>query len=420
MASQNKSVKKEKKITSKKRAEVKKSQEEKNLESAKDNFSTNINFGKNFLKNINIKVVGVGGGGNNVISRIKDRKFEGVELVAINTDVQGLRHSRADKKIQIGKNLCRGLGAGMDPERGMKAAEEDLEEIMKVVEGTDLMFLTAGLGGGTGSGASPIVANVAKKSGALVVAVVTKPFLFEGEKRIEVAEEAWSRLYNEVDAIVTINNDKIFTLIDEKTPILEAFLKIDDILKQGLDSIIQLIAQPGLINLDFNNIKSILSEAGSALMGIGRAQGEERAKKAAQMAIESPLLDINIDGARRVLFNIVGTNDLSLVEINEAARIITQSVAKDAQIVFGAGFDNTLRKGEIKITVIAGGFEEEKTIRSLPLDIKLPIKEESISEESNNLIKNEESEDNSESILKKFIAQNDLETPAFLRRKKKN
>jgi len=227
-------------------------------------------------------------------------------------------------------------------------------------------------------------------------------------------------LYNEVDAIVTINNDKIFTLIDEKTPILEAFLKIDDILKQGLDSIIQLIAQPGLINLDFNNIKSILSEAGSALMGIGRAQGEERAKKAAQMAIESPLLDINIDGARRVLFNIVGTNDLSLVEINEAARIITQSVAKDAQIVFGAGFDNTLRKGEIKITVIAGGFEEEKTIRSLPLDIKLPIKEESISEESNNLIKNEESEDNSESILKKFIAQNDLETPAFLRRKKKN
>jgi len=291
---------------------------------------------------------------------------------------------------------------------------------MKAVEGTDLMFLTAGLGGGTGSGASPIVANVAKKSGALVVAVVTKPFLFEGEKRIEVAEEAWSRLYNEVDAIVTINNDKIFTLIDEKTPILEAFLKIDDILKQGLDSIIQLIAQPGLINLDFNNIKSILSEAGSALMGIGRAQGEERAKKAAQMAIESPLLDINIDGARRVLFNIVGTNDLSLVEINEAARIITQSVAKDAQIVFGAGFDNTLRKGEIKITVIAGGFEEEKTIRSLPLDIKLPIKEESVSEESNNLIKNEESEDNSESILKKFIAQNDLETPAFLRRKKKN
>lgn len=384
------------------------------------------------LKNIRIKVIGVGGGGNNIVSRMKDRRVEGVELVAINTDLQGLKHSRADVKIQIGKNLCRGLGAGTDPERGMKAAEENLNDIIKVVEGTDLIFLTAGLGGGTGSGASPVIANIAKQKGALVVAVVTKPFSFEGEKRMEIAEEAWSRLYNEVDAIVTISNDKVFTIIEETTPILEAFNKIDEILRQGVDSIVQLIAQPGLINLDFNNIKAILSNAGSALMGIGKASGEERAKRAAMMAINSPLLDLSIDGANRVLFNILGTKDLSLVEINEAARIITQSVAKEAQIVFGAGFDSSLKNGEVKIIVIAGGFnKEERVLPTPPLEIKIPVieeKEEILSnnrdKEKSNHEKNKSSlekelDKDKEEILKKIMAEEDYEIPAFLRKKKK-
>ncbi len=372
------------------------------------------------LKNINIKVIGVGGGGNNIVSRMKEKKIEGVELVAINTDLQGLKHAKADIKIQIGKNLCRGLGAGTDPERGMKAAEEDINDIVKVLENTDLVFLTAGLGGGTGSGASPVIANLAKQKGALVVAVVTKPFSFEGEKRMEIAEEAWARLYNEVDAIVTISNDKVFTIIEETTPILEAFNKIDEILRQGVDSIVQLIAKPGLINLDFNNIKAILTEAGSALMGIGRAQGEERAKRAAQMAISSPLLDLSIDGATRVLFNITGPKDLSLMEINEAARIITQSVAKDAQIVFGAGFDSNLKSGEIKITVIAGGFtQEERVVHTPSLEIKIPIVEEKKPDQEQEKKNNKDEEENQkEDILKKLMERDDYEIPAFLRKRK--
>ncbi|MGB9680800.1 MAG: cell division protein FtsZ, partial [Minisyncoccia bacterium] len=273
-------TKKEKPDLKPKAKKEKKEEKNQKRELSPSNFSV--------LRNINIKVIGVGGGGNNIVSRMKERKIEGVELVAINTDLQGLKHSKADVKIQIGKNLCRGLGAGTDPDRGMKAAEEDINDIVKVLEKTDLVFLAAGLGGGTGSGASPVIANLAKQKGALVVAVVTKPFSFEGEKRMEIAEEAWARLYNEVDAIVTISNDKVFTIIEETTPILEAFSKIDEILRQGVDSIVQLIAQPGLINLDFNNIKTILTGAGSALMGIGKAQGEERAKRAAQIAISSP------------------------------------------------------------------------------------------------------------------------------------
>ncbi|MGE4554672.1 MAG: cell division protein FtsZ [Candidatus Paceibacterota bacterium] len=415
-----------KKNTLKKKAQRKPPEGKKKTESSKikEKKEDSLKSFSSILKSISVKVIGVGGGGNNVVSRMKEKRLEGVQLVAINTDLQGLRHSKADVKLQIGKNLCRGLGAGMDPERGQKAAEENIDEIVKIIEGTDLIFLTAGLGGGTGSGASPVIANLAKQKGALVVAVVTKPFSFEGEKRTEIAEEAWSRLYNEVDAIVTISNDKVFTIIDEKTPILEAFAKIDDILKQGVESVVQLIAQPGLINLDFNNIKTILSNAGSALMGIGRASGEERAKKAAQMAISSPLLEISIDGATRVLFNILGSRDLSLIEINDAARIITQAVSKDAQIIFGAGFDNNLRKGEIKITVIAGGFQrEEKMYPSSPLEIKIPVLEETSTELAKNNQsldgKSEDEEEAKEDILKKLLENQDYETPAFLRKKKK-
>jgi len=358
---------------------------------------------KFLTKNIRIKIVGVGGAGGNVVTRMKEKKIDGVEFITINTDTQGLYNTKADIKLQIGKEICRGLGAGMDPTRGREAAEENIEEINQVIQGTDMLFLTCGLGGGTGSGASPIVANLAKQSGALVIAVVTRPFVFEGEKRLEIAEDAWSKLFNEVDALVTIPNDRIFNIIDEKTPILDAFIKVDDVLKQGVEGMVNLIAYPGLINLDFANLKTILTEAGSTLLGIGKSKGQERAKKAAELAISSPLLDISIDGARRVLFNVAGGKDMSLVEIHDAARIITESIAKDAQVVFGASFDNDLRKGEIKVTVVAGGFGEEfrETSRVLPLEIKVPVSEEESKEE-------EEKEEAKE-----------FEIPAFLRRKNK-
>ncbi len=355
---------------------------------------------KKFLtKNIRVKIVGVGGAGGNVVTRMKEKKIEGVEFITINTDTQGLHNTKADIKLQIGKEVCRGLGAGMDPTRGREAAEENIEEINQIIQGADMLFLTCGLGGGTGSGASSIIANLARQSGALVIAVVTRPFVFEGEKRLEIAEEAWSRLFNEVDALVTIPNDRIFNIIDEKTPILDAFIKVDDVLKQGVEGMVNLIAYPGLINLDFANLRTTLTEAGSTLLGIGKAKGQERAKKAAQLAISSPLLDISIDGARRVLFNVAGGKDMSLVEIHDAARVITESIAKDAQVVFGASFDNDLRKGEMKVTVVAGGFGEEfkETSRVLPLEIKIPVNEEEKKEEK----------------AKEF------EIPAFLRRKNK-
>ena len=359
---------------------------------------------KNFLtKNICIKIVGVGGAGGNVVTRMKEKKIEGVEFITINTDAQGLHSTKADIKLQIGKEICRGLGAGMDPIRGREAAEENIEEINQIIQGTDMLFLTCGLGGGTGSGASPVIANLAKQSGALVIAVVTKPFVFEGEKRSEIAEDAWNKLFNEVDALVTIPNDRIFNIIDEKTPILDAFIKVDDVLKQGVEGMVNLIAYPGLINLDFANLRTILTEAGSNLLGIGKSKGQERAKKAAQLAISSPLLDISIDGARRVLFNVAGGRDMSLVEIHDAARMITESIAKDAQVVFGTSFDNDLKKGEIKVTVVAGGFGEEfkETSRILPLEIKIPVSEE------------EKNEEEKEEQAKEF------EIPAFLRRKNK-
>jgi len=359
---------------------------------------------RNFLtKNIRIKIIGVGGAGGNIVTRMKEKKIEGVEFITINTDTQGLHNTKADIKLQIGKEICRGLGAGMDVTRGKEAAEENIEEINQIVQGADMLFLTCGLGGGTGSGASPIVANLAKQSGSLVIAVVTRPFVFEGEKRLEIAEDAWSKLFNEVDALVTIPNDRIFNIIDEKTPILDAFIKVDDVLRQGVEGMVNLIAYPGLINLDFANLRTILTEAGSTLLGLGKSKGQERAKKAAQLAISSPLLDISIDGARRVLFNVAGGKDMSLVEIHDAARIITESIAKDAQVVFGASFDNDLRKGEIKVTVVAGGFGEEfrETSRVLPLEIKIPVSEEKSKEK-------EEKEETKE-----------FEIPAFLRRKNK-
>ncbi len=362
----------------------------------------------NVSQKVCLKIIGVGGAGGNVVTRLYDKRIEGIELIAINTDLQSLKHTKADVKIQIGKNTCRGLGAGMDPLKGREAAEEDIEEINKAIQGGDLVFIAAGLGGGTGSGASSIVANLARQSGALTIAVVTKPFSFEGEKRLEIAEEFWQKLFNEVDSIVTIPNDRVFNIIDEKTPILEAFYKIDEVLREGVKGISDLITFPGLINLDFANIKTIMTNAGSSLLGLGKSKGAERAKIAAKKAVSSPLLDISIDGATKVLFNVSGGRDMSLVEINNAARVITESIAKDAQVIFGTSFDKELNKGEIKVTVIAGGFEKEmRELGSpLPLGIKVPIEVEEEKPKDEN--------------IKKMIEENkELEIPAFLRKKKK-
>ncbi len=303
-----------------------------------------------------IKVVGVGGGGGNAVTRMFDAQIKGVNFIAINTDAQDLHNTKAQTKIHIGKNLTRGLGAGMNPDIGRQAAEENRDEIQDVLKGADLVFITCGLGGGTGSGASSVIADAAHDVGALVVAVVTKPFSFEGKKRSAIAEEALLLLRDRVDTLITIPNDKVLNLIDKNTSIIGAFTIIDDILKQGVQGIADLITYPGIINVDFADIKAIMASAGSALMGVGRATGENRAVTAAKAAINSPLLDISIDGASGVLFNVSGGIDLGMTDVNEAAKVITESIDPDAKIIFGATHDNRLKKGEVRVTVIATGF----------------------------------------------------------------
>ncbi len=303
-----------------------------------------------------IKVVGVGGGGGNAVTRMVNAQIKGVDFIAVNTDAQDLHHTKAQLKIHIGKNLTRGLGAGMNPDIGRQAAEENRDEIQDALKGADLVFITCGLGGGTGSGASPIIADAAKDVGALVVAVVTKPFGFEGAQRSKIADEAMTQLRDRVDTLITIPNDRIHNLIDKNTSILDAFGIVDDILRQGVQGIADLITYPGIVNVDFADIKVIMSEAGSALLGIGKASGEDRAVNAAKSAINSPLLDVSIDGARGVLFNVSGGADLTMTDINEAARVITESIDSNAKVIFGALHDPRLKKGEVKVTVIATGF----------------------------------------------------------------
>lgn len=306
-----------------------------------------------------IKVVGVGGGGGNAITRMMNAQIKGVDFIAVNTDAQDLHHTKAHLKIHIGKNLTKGLGAGMNPDIGRQAAEENRDEIQEALKGADMVFITAGFGGGTGSGASPVIAEAARNIGALAVGIVTKPFTFEGSQRIRIAQEALVTLKDRVDTLITVPNDKVLNLIDKNTSLIEAFGIIDDILRQGVQSIADLITYPGIVNVDFADIKVIMSEAGSALMGIGRSTGENRAIVAAQSAINSPLLDISIDGAKGVLFNVSGGSDLAMSEINDAARIITESIDPEAKVIFGALHDERLKKGEIKITVIATGFSQQ-------------------------------------------------------------
>lgn len=304
-----------------------------------------------------IKVMGVGGAGGAAINRMVDAGVSGVDFVAVNADAQALHHSKANEKVHIGQKTTKGLGAGADPELGRRSAEESKEDIAKAVEGADMVFVTFGAGGGTGSGAGPIVAQMAKAAGALVVGFATKPFAFEGEKRRRNAESSIEKLRAHVDTLITIPNDKLLQTIDRRTPLLEAFKVADDVLRQGVQGISDLITVHGLVNLDFADVKTIMADAGSSLMGIGRASGENRAIEAAQQAISSPLLEISIDGARGILFNVIGGLDMSMHEINTVAETITTAADSEANIIFGATINPDL-EGEIIVTVVATGFDE--------------------------------------------------------------
>jgi cell division protein FtsZ len=334
-----------------------------------------------------IKVVGVGGGGSNAVNRMIEAKIQGVEFIAINTDAQALNRSNADIRLRIGDVLTKGLGAGANPEIGQRAALESKEELAGILQGADMVFITAGMGGGTGTGAAPVIAQIAKENGALTVGVVTKPFGFEGRVRLTQADKGVAVLKENVDTLITIPNERLLKIVEKNTPMLEAFRTADDVLRQGVQGISDLITITGLINVDFADVKTIMCQAGSALMGIGMAKGENRAVTAAKAAVESPLLETTIDGAKGVLLNITGSSNLGLYEVNEAAAIISDAADPDANIIFGAVIDESLGD-EIRITVIATGFE--KTSRKLF---------------------NRENPD-----IKPFISDDDLVIP-FLRRK---
>lgn len=384
-----------------------------------------------------IKVVGVGGAGGSAVNRMKDAGLSGVQFIAMNTDAQALHNSKADVKIHLGKEATGGLGAGADPSKGEQAAHESSDEIKGALEGADMVFVTIGAGGGTGSGAGHVVAQIARDLGILVVGVATKPFSFEGEKRRVNAEWAVAQLGRQVDTMITIPNDRLLQTIDRRTPLLETFKIADDVLRQGVQGISELITEHGLINLDFADVKAIMSNAGSALMGIGRASGDDRAAQAAQQAIESPLIEVSIDGAKGVLFNVTGGYDMSMSEIQEAAEIITSAVSPDANIIFGATLKPEL-EDELIITVIATGFDSaffEEQAASLdmpgartssqPGTAKNLLDEKMV--ESVNLELDKEDpaatfadDHNGSTDIWNQPEEDEDDTPAFLRRRKKN
>ncbi|KKR78512.1 MAG: Cell division protein ftsZ [Candidatus Nomurabacteria bacterium GW2011_GWA2_40_9] len=397
-----------------------------------------------------IVVIGIGGSGKNAINHMINSKVKGVTFISMNTDTQDLHNSLAEKKIHIGKNLTKGLGAGMNPEVGKKAAEETKSEIQDVIKGADMIFIACGMGGGTGTGAAPIVARAAKEQGILTVAVVTKPFFFEGQHRTKLAEKGIEELAKEVDAIIVIPNDKLLQLAEKNTNFKDAFATCDNVLRQAVEGISDLITTPGIINVDFADIRAIMSDAGSALMGIGLSSGEKRAENAALMAINSPLLEVSIHGAKGVLFAISGGDDITINEIQEAAKIITESIDKDAKVIFGTIHDDKLKKGELKVTVIATNFPTDmprKTLFSTTLikDNSTIVKEENaqmIKKEIHNTIQNQNQNQsqmpnqglnlNNNDFLKKIEKKSEVEeiiieddaddwsaVPAFLRRTKK-
>ncbi len=377
-----------------------------------------------------IKVVGVGGAGGSAVNRMKEAGLGGVQFIAMNTDAQALHNSKADVKIHLGHSTTNGLGAGADPAVGEAAANESRDEIRDALEGADMVFVTIGAGGGTGSGAGHIVAEIARELGILVVGVATKPFSFEGEKRRQNAEWAIAQLGRKVDTLITIPNDRLLQTIDRRTPLLETFKIADDVLRQGVQGISELITEHGLINLDFADVKAIMSNAGSALMGIGRASGEDRAAEAAQQAIESPLIEVSIDGAKGVLFNVTGGYDMSMSEIQEAAEIITSAVSPEANIIFGATLKPDL-EDELIITVIATGFDseyfddaEEATVSSTTSTDSIP--EEEVQAINMDLEQQDAAasfaDEPSGNIWDQATPEEDDESdmPAFLRRRKKN
>ena len=380
-----------------------------------------------------IKVVGVGGAGGSAVNRMKDAGLNGVQFIAMNTDAQALHNSKADVKIHLGHNTTNGLGAGADPAVGEAAARESIDEIRESLEGADMVFVTIGAGGGTGSGAGHVVAEVARDLGILTVGVATKPFSFEGEKRRANAEWASAQVGRQVDTLISIPNDRLLQTIDRRTPLLETFKIADDVLRQGVQGISELITEHGLINLDFADVKAIMSNAGSALMGIGRASGEGRAAQAAQQAIESPLIEVSIDGAKGVLFNVTGGYDMSMAEIQEAAEIITSAVSPDANIIFGATLKPEL-EDELIITVIATGFDnayyqQQAEELTAPVEQAPAVQTQSISEAVDDIdmdLSHQSaaaqfaSEDTADIWGSSVDEDDEDDTPAFLRRRRKN
>lgn len=366
-----------------------------------------------------IKIIGIGGGGGNVVTRMSEDFPKGTESIAINTDIQDLENCVVRRQIYIGKNLTKGLGAGMNPELGRQAAEESQSEIAEALSGADMVFLTAGFGGGTGTGALPVVAEIAKDLGILTAAVITKPFSFEGYERQRIAEEGILKIKDKVDTLITIPNDRIFSVINKNTSLIKAFEAIDEVLKNSVVGIADVIATPGIINIDFADIKAIIQGAGSAVIGIGTSGGAERAVSAANLAVNSPLLEISIDGAKRVLFSVSGNRDLKMSEVNEIARMISERVHPSAKIIFGAYNNRKLKKGELKITLVASDFNSDlrKDSKNLalpnlfvseqPLKIKIESKDNKKETEEK---KKEEKENKEEDIW---------DIPTFLRKKKK-
>lgn len=369
-----------------------------------------------------IKVIGVGGGGGNALaSMIKEGGIEGVEFVIVNTDAQALLHHKAETKIQIGENLTKGLGSGGDPEVGHQAAQESRERLKEEIGGADMIFITCGEGGGTGTGAAPIIAEIAKETGALTVAVVTKPFEFEGSKRKFVADEGVEKLKDKVDTLIVVPNQRILQIVDKKTPILEAFRTIDSVLHQGVKGIAELITIPGLINVDFADVKTVMSEAGTALMGVGVGTGDKRAIEAIKHAISSPLLDVSIEGAKGVLFNIIGGPDLTMAEIDEAATVIQKTVDPDADIIFGAVIDEKM-EDQVKVSLIATKFnesrlklfrfrkDEDEELIDKPKADKPETEEELVNRKQDEIIE--------EDVNTELLGEDDeFDIPAFLRKK---
>jgi len=362
-----------------------------------------------------VKVIGVGGSGINAVDHMIRSKVKGVDFIAVNTDAQDLHNSLAPQKIHIGRNLTRGLGAGMNPDIGRQAAQETKEDILDALKGADMVFIAGGFGGGTCTGAAPVIAKLARSQGALTTAVITKPFAFEGLERARIAEEGEAGLKNEVDAMIVIPNDRLLNVIDKDTTFLSAFATCDEVLRQAVEGISDLITKPGIINVDFADVRAVMQDAGSALMGIGYAQGEKRAEQAALAAINSPLLDISIEGARGVLFAIAGGPDMTMLEVQDAARIITESIDPNARVIFGAIQDDGLKKNEIKITVIASGFSDEPRSQMLFKD------ENAITDNSNKTTNTKFKKKTDKDKKEDEVLGEDWDDalPAFLRRSKK-